>query len=124
MQLKSSFETRRHRRGLLTEPLLAALTFVVLAMLVAVAYLGGGPDAILAVLPVALLAGALLAGRFPGEEVLAELREALHTPSRRRVDSKPLLPRPNPLGIFLSLVLLATARALRAPPPQKATSLT
>jgi hypothetical protein len=103
-------------RRLLTEPLLAVLTFVVMAMLVAVTYLGGGPDAILAVLPLALLIGALLAGRFPGEEVLAELREALRKPSRRNSDPRPQLPRANPVGSSLRLVLLATARALRAPP--------
>jgi hypothetical protein len=111
-------------RQLLTEPLLAALTFVVMAMLVAVTYLGGGPDAILAVLPIALLVGALLAGRFPGEQVLAELREVLRKPSERRADRVPSLPRANPAGISLPLLLLATARALRAPPPHGTPSLT
>jgi hypothetical protein len=111
-------------RQRLTEPSLAVLTFVVMAMLVAVTYLGGGPDAILAVLPIALLIGALLAGRFPGEEVLAELREVLRKPSRRRAESRLALPRANPVGVSLPLVLLATARALRAPPIRMAPSLT
>jgi hypothetical protein len=117
-------KTRADHRPSLTEPWLAVLTFAVAGMLVAVTYLGGGPDAILAVVPAALLLGFLLAGRFPGEELLAQLREARREPRRRRADARSSLPRANPVGVSLSLVLLATARALRAPPPRGAPGLT
>jgi hypothetical protein len=101
-----------------TEPLLAVLTLVVMAMLIAVTYLGGGPGAILAVLPLALFVGFLLVGRFPGEDLLAELRGTRHDRTSPRAEPRPPLPRAIFAGVSLPLALLATVRSLRGPPRQ------
>ena len=72
---------------------------------------------LLAALPLLLIIGPLLVGRYPGERTLERLRKVARRLPRaaREIAAKPARPRRQPL--LNSRLLIAASLAERAPPP-------
>lgn len=91
-----------------------ALLALVSSLLIACVLLAGGPEAILAALPLICIATALAFNRYPGERLLQRLARRGR---RRRRPVAGLAPRRRADALFgLTLLLLAAVRPLRGPP--------
>ena len=91
---------------------LAPLLIAALCAVVPVAHAGG----LLAALPLLLLVIPLVAGRYPGERVLARVRERARRRPRpaRAIAAKPA--RPRRAALLRTRLLVAASLAGRAPP--------
>ena len=94
---------------------LPALLALVSSLLIACVLLAGGPEAVLAALPLICIATALAFNRYPGERLLQRL--ARRGRRRHRPNTAGLAPRRRADRLYgLTLLLLAATRPLRGPP--------
>jgi hypothetical protein len=93
---------------------LPALLALVSSLLIACVLLAGGPEAVLAALPLICIATALAFNRYPGERLLHRLARRGR---RRRRPILRIAPRRRADALYgLTLLLLAATRPLRGPP--------
>lgn len=78
--------------------------------------LSGSTDTLLFLAPALLIVAPLIAGRYPGEELIAKLVAKRSRPLRRSVVAPPLAPRPPVAWSPRGTRLLAFSRAERPPP--------
>jgi hypothetical protein len=78
--------------------------------------LSGSTDALLFLAPALLIVAPLIAGRYPGEELIAKLAESGGRPPRRSTVASTPIPQQPPAWSPRGARLLAFSRAERPPP--------